>query len=159
MSISQRILQFSSAAQMYEPHAGGLQCFLVLFMFSQLLMFKIDYDVIQDYKLLAPLRNPHSVVLILPCRQPLQQLHVAAPDSRRDGSPRRGTFPSPGAEQQAPLRQKLLLPQERHLHTVSSFSQLWSNITVDFLNAKIRSPFRLSKHIVVSIFPRVSISH
>lgn len=55
---------------------------------------------------------------VWPCRQPLQ-LHSSASESRRDGAPGRGSIPSAGAQQQAPLRQELLLPQERHLHTVS----------------------------------------
>lgn len=52
------------------------------------------------------------------CRQPLQ-LHGSAPEPRGDGAPGRGPIPGAGAQQQAPLRQELLLPQKRHLHTVS----------------------------------------
>lgn len=58
------------------------------------------------------------VLLSLP-REPLQ-LHGSAPDPRRDGASGRGTFPSAGAQQQTPLCEELLLPQEWHLHTVSS---------------------------------------
>lgn len=55
---------------------------------------------------------------VWPRRKPLQ-LHRSASEPRRDGAPGRGSIPSTGAQQQAPLRQELLLPQERHLHTVS----------------------------------------
>lgn len=58
------------------------------------------------------------VLLWLP-REPLQ-LHGSAADPRRDGAPGRGAIPSSGAQQQTPLSQELLLPQEWHLHTVSS---------------------------------------
>lgn len=58
------------------------------------------------------------ILLSLP-RKPLQ-LHGSAPDPRRDGASGRGTFPSSGAQQPTPLCEELLLPQERHLHPVSS---------------------------------------
>lgn len=70
------------------------------------------------HRSLVSLHNPHSVVYISLSRQPLQ-LHGAASDPRGDGAPGRGTLPGAGAQQQTPLREKLLLPQERHLHTVS----------------------------------------
>lgn len=72
----------------------------------------------EDHKPLILFHDPHSVVLIPLSRQPLQ-LHSAASDPRRDGAPGWWTLPGPGAEQQTPLSEKLLLPQERHLYTVS----------------------------------------
>lgn len=78
--------------------------------------------------------NSHtlSVVFLPPSRKPLQ-LHSPASDPRRNGASGWGTLPRPGAEQQTPLCEKLLLPQEWHLHTVShnrchhsySYNRLW----------------------------------
>lgn len=66
----------------------------------------------------AMLHVSQAAVLTPLCRQPLQ-LHGSAANPWGDGASGRGTLPNPGAQQQAPLCEKLLLPQERHLHTVS----------------------------------------
>ena len=66
------------------------------------------------------------------------------PEPRRDGEPGRGQLPRPGAQQPAPLRQELLLPEERHLHPVRT---------------PRRSPLPGQGGVYAVIVPRPSIVH
>ncbi len=106
--------------------------------------------MIENHKSLLSFHNPHRAVFILLFRQSLQ-LHGSASVPWRDGAPGRRTLPRTGAQQPTPLCEKLLLPQEWHLHTVSHChckgnNQPWCSADwcIHFLHAKA-SPLR---HIV-----------